>query len=160
MDEKEPQLQEEKTKSWLIKIKDDFIKFAKEETFKFIFGAFFLILFTVLMGNFKELYHFFLAPAAEVINCPMGNLDEITGEIHLKGEIKRGGEIKFKVHNKIKGIWEETLINETIDNTDGTFKFHFCKAVTDYVRFDIKILGREIPKEYAVDEIPAIIPLN
>ena len=96
----------------------------------------------------------------ELRECSMGNMDEITGEIHLKGEIKRGGEIKFKVHNKIKGIWEETLINETIDKTDGTFKFHFCKAITDYVRFDIKILGKEIPKEYAVDEIPAIIPLR
>ena len=95
----------------------------------------------------------------ELRECSMGNMDEITGEIHLNGGIKRGGEIKIKVHNKIKGNWE-IVSNEAMDNRDGTFKFHFCKAVTDYVLFDIKILGEEITQEYAVDEIPKIIPLN
>lgn len=96
----------------------------------------------------------------ELKECSMGNMDEITGEIQLNGKIKRGGEITLVVHNKIKNSWEMALINEAADNRDGTFKFHFCKAVTDFVRFDLKILGNDtIPREYAVDEIPKVIPL-
>jgi hypothetical protein len=98
--------------------------------------------------------------AIRVTECSAGRMDEITGEVQVKGQIKRGCDISLVVHNKIKDSWGAALINEAIDNRDGTFKFNFCKAVTDFVQFKIKMLGKDtISVEYPVDEIPNIIKL-
>ena len=87
---------------------------------------------------------------------------EITGHVYWNNEVKRGAKIKLKVFNTHTNKFEESRDNELKQKNDGSFKFHYCKATTSMVEFEVLIgnLEKPIPRQYKVDNIPEKISLN
>lgn len=72
------------------------------------------------------------------------------------GKILKGAIIKLNVYNRFNKGFEKSRENEIIVN-DGTFRFSFCKATSDYVEFEVTTLDGSHVKQYKVDAIPSII---
>lgn len=151
-----------KQESWLsLKfIKDEIGKKLLTAIITFVIGLLGYGIYSILSGKKVDEIKNNESIIVELKECSAGRMDEITGEVQVKGQIKRGCDISLVVHNKIKDSWGTALANEAIDNRDGTFKFNFCKAVTDFVQFKIKMLGQDtVTVECPVDEIPNTIKL-
>lgn len=101
----------------------------------------------------KELINLF----QETKECTIDT--EIGGVIISDGKVKKGGVIKLNVHN-LNTNQSETKDNK-IELQDGTYKFLFCKATTDFVEFETQFLDQGIKtNRYPVDAIPDSIIIN
>lgn len=94
----------------------------------------------------------------EVQNCLTD--DEIIGSIVLNENVIKGGFIELRVHNKYTQK-DETKSN-LVEAKDGTFKFQFCKATTEFVEFDTRLLNRKehFINKYKTDVIPDTVILT
>lgn len=94
---------------------------------------------------------------SEVTNCITD--DEIRGVVVLNGKILKGALIKLIVQNKYT---KQTEIKDNkVEEQDGTFKFHLCKATTDIIDFETTMLDQD-PKinRYRVEAIPDTVFIN
>lgn len=125
-------------------------------------GGLFLILITFVLyftkGKESQAAQEAESNIIEVQNCLTD--DEIIGSIMLNENIIKGGFIELRVHNKYTQK-DETKSN-LIEAKDGTFKFQFCKATTEFVEFDIRLLEREdhFINKYKIDAIPNTVILT
>jgi hypothetical protein len=94
---------------------------------------------------------------SEVTSCITD--DEIRGVVVLNGKILKGALIKLIVQNKYT---KQTEIKDNkVEEQDGTFKFHLCKATTDIIDFETTMLDQD-PKinRYKVEAIPDTVFIN
>ena len=94
---------------------------------------------------------------SEVTSCITD--DEIRGVVVLNGKVVKGALIKLIVQNKYT---KQTEIKDNkIEEQDGTFKFHLCKATTDIVDFETTMLDQEsMINRYKVEVIPDTVFIN
>lgn len=93
----------------------------------------------------------------EVTSCITD--DEIKGVVVLNGKVLKGALIKLIVQNKYT---KQTEIKDNkVEEQDGTFKFHLCKATTDIVDFETTMLDQEsMLNRYKVEVIPDTVFIN
>ncbi len=94
---------------------------------------------------------------SEVTSCITD--DEIRGVVVLNGKVVKGALIKLIVQNKYT---KQTEIKDNkIEEQDGTFKFHLCKATTDIVDFETTMLDQEsMINRYKAEVIPDTVFIN
>lgn len=94
---------------------------------------------------------------SEVTSCITD--DEIKGVVVLNGKVLKGALIKLIIQNKYT---KQTEVKDNkLEEQDGTFKFHLCKATTDIVDFETTILDHESKiNRYKVEAIPDTVFIN
>lgn len=98
-----------------------------------------------------------LSGYSEVTSCITD--DEIKGVVVLNGKVLKGALIKLVVQNKYTK--QPEVKDNKIEEQDGTFKFHLCKATTDIVDFETTMLD-QAPKinRFKVEAIPDTVFIN